>query len=367
MIVDRRLLPYVDWPLLGAVVALCVVGVLTVYSVTWDAAANQPGREFWTQVYALPVGLAALAVCLLVDYRTLTDRSLVFYVLLIVGLIAVWQFGVVRGGARRWIAFSGVSLQPSEFARLVMALVLAAYYGESRRGAQTAGQLLIGGVLVAIPALLIYRQPDLGTAVTLVPVLLGVIFVAGLPLRWLAIATVAGLLLTPVVWMYGLEDYQRGRIETFLDPANDPRGAGYQQIQAKVTVGSGGLLGKGFGEGTQSGYGFMPEAHNDFVFSSFAEEFGFVGVLVALGLYLFVLVRSVDAARLARDRAGAFLVVGIISGFAFQVLYNIAMSAGFAPVKGLTLPLMSYGGSSLVSTLAGFGLILNVRMRRFSN
>jgi rod shape determining protein RodA len=365
--VDRRLLPYVDWTLLGAVVALCVIGALTVYSVTWDAATNQPGREFWTQVYALPVGLFALAVCLLVDYRNLTDRSLLFYAALIVGLVAVWQFGIVRGGARRWVAFGGVSLQPSEFARLVMAIVLAAFYGESRRSARTAGQLVAGSILVGVPALLIYRQPDLGTAVTLVPVFLGIVFVAGLPLRWLASVAVVGLLLSPVVWMYGLEDYQRGRIETFLDPSNDPRGAGYQQIQAKVTVGAGGLLGKGFGEGTQSGYGFMPEAHNDFVFSSFAEQFGFVGVLVGLGLYLFVLVRSVDAARLARDRVGAFLVVGIVSGFAFQVLYNISMSAGFAPVKGLTLPLMSYGGSSLVSTLAGFGLILNVRMRRFSN
>ncbi len=142
MIVDRRLMPYVDWPLLGAVVALCFIGILTVYSVTWDAAANQPGREFWTQVYALPVGLFALGVCLLVDYRSLTDRSLIFYAILIVGLIAVWQFGVVRGGARRWVSLGGVSLQPSEFARLVVALVLAAFYGESRRSARTAGQLL---------------------------------------------------------------------------------------------------------------------------------------------------------------------------------------------------------------------------------
>lgn len=367
MIVDRRLVPYVDWPLVGAVIALCLLGVLTVYSVTWNTAAGAPGREFWIQVYALPVGLVALVVFMLIDYRTLTDRSLIFYGLLVVALIAVWQFGVVRGGARRWIALGGISLQPSEFARIVVALVLAAYYGESRRSARTVGQLAAGALVVGVPALLIYRQPDLGTAATLAPVYLAMVFVAGLPVRWLAAAVVAGMLLSPVVWMYGLQDYQRERIETFLDPSNDPRGAGYQQIQAKITVGSGGLAGKGFGEGTQSGYGFMPEAHNDFVFSSFAEEFGFLGVLVGLGLYLFVLVRSVDAARLARDRVGAFLVVGIVAGFGFQVLYNITMSAGFAPVKGLTLPLMSYGGSSLVSTLAGFGLILNVRMRRFSN
>src|SRR4029079_4455332 len=151
------------------------------------------------------------------------------------------------------------------------------------------------------------------------------------------------------------------------DPSKDPRGSGWQQTQAKITVGSGGLLGKGFRRGTQGNYGFLPAAHNDFVFSVLAEENGFLGVLVALALYLFVIVRSLDAAKLAKDRAGAFLVVAIISGFGFQVLYNITMAAGLAPVKGLTLPLMSYGGSSLVSTLAGFGLILGVRMRRFTN
>ena len=190
---------------------------------------------------------------------------------------------------------------------------------------------------------------------------------SGWRLRWLVMGLLAATLLSPIIWRYGLQDYQKERILTFVDPSKDPKGAGYQQIQAKITVGSGGLMGKGFREGTQGGYGFLPVAHNDFVFSVLAEEQGFVGVLVTLMLYLFVIVRSLEAARLARDRVGAFLVVAIISGFGFQVVYNITMSAGLAPVKGLTLPLMSYGGSSLVATLAAFGLILNVRMRRFLN
>jgi rod shape determining protein RodA len=175
------------------------------------------------------------------------------------------------------------------------------------------------------------------------------------------------VLLAPVAWTFALEDYQRERITTFLDPERDPRGAGYQQIQARVTVGSGGLTGKGFMKGTQGQYKFLPVAHNDFIFSVLAEEHGFIGVLLTLGLYLFVILRSLEAARLAKDRLGAFLVAGITSGFAFQVIYNITMSAGLAPVKGLTLPLMSYGGSAVIATLAGFGLILNVRMRRFTN
>ena len=367
MIVERRLSAHLDWPLLLAVLAITLVGLATIYSVTWDFRNNQPGSQFWTQVYAIPVGLVALGVCLVVDYRSLAQRSLLIYGGLVLLLVYVAWFGDVRGGSRRWIPLGGFSLQPSEFARIALALVLAMYFGESGRSARSIGELGMAVVFLAVPFYLIYQQPDLGTAATLLPVFLGVVYLAGLRLKWLAIAAAAALVLSPIVWTYGMQDYQRERIETFLNPSSDPRGAGYQQIQAKVTVGSGGLYGKGWRQGTQGAYDFLPVAHNDFVYSILAEEHGFVGVLVTLGLYLFVLVRSLDAAKLSRDRVGAFLVVAIVSGFAFQVMYNITMSAGLAPVKGLTLPLMSYGGSSLVATFAGFGLILNVRMRRFTN
>ena len=366
-IVDRRLLPHVDWPLIAAILTLTLIGLSTIYSVTWNIQTDQPGGAFWSQVYALPVALCAMLVCMVIDYRTLAQRSLVIYGGLIVLLIAVMFFGVVRGGSRRWIPIGGFTLQPSEFARIAMALVLAAYFADGRRSARSLSELAGAAVLVGIPFLLIARQPDLGTAATLLPVVLGVTYLAGLRLKWIGIAAVVFVLASPLIWKYGLQDYQRERLTTFVNPEADPRGDGYQQIQAKISVGSGGFYGKGFRQGTQGAYQFLPVAHNDFVFSVFAEEQGFLGVLAALGLYLFVMARSLDAARLARDRAGAFLVVGILSGFGFQVLYNITMSAGLAPVKGLTLPLMSYGGSSLVSTLAGFGLILNVRMRRFTN
>jgi rod shape determining protein RodA len=367
MIDERRLSAHMDWPLLTAVIALALVGLATIYSVTWDFRANQPSSQFWTQVYAIPLGLVALGVCLFVDYRSLAQRSLLIYGGMVLLLLAVAFFGDVRGGSRRWIPVGGFSLQPSEFGRIALALVLAMYFGESRRSARSMGELAVGGLFLVVPFFLIFQQPDLGTAATLLPVFFGVVYVAGLRMRWLAMAAIVAVVLSPVVWTYGMHDYQRERIETFLNPSSDPRGAGYQQIQAKVTVGSGGLFGKGWRQGTQGAYDFLPVAHNDFVYSILAEEHGFLGVLVTLGLYLFVIVRSLDAAKLSRDRVGAFLVVAIISGFAFQVVYNITMSAGLAPVKGLTLPLMSYGGSSLVATLAGFGLILNVRMRRFTN
>ena len=365
--IDRRLIPHIDLQLLAAVLALVVVGLATIYSVTWDFRAGRPGSEFWSQVYALPVGLVAMAACLLIDYRALAQRSPFFYLGLVGALVAVSMFGVTRGGSQRWLSLGGFTLQPSEFARLALALMLAMFYGDGRRRARSFWELAAGGVIVGIPFLLIKSQPDLGTAAMLLPVFLGVAFAAGMRMRWLVTAALVGALLSPFVWAYGMRDYQKQRIETFLDPAQDPKGDGYQQIQAKVTVGSGGLVGKGFRQGTQGAYKFLPVAHNDFVFSVLAEEHGFLGVLVTLALYLFVIVRSLDAARLARDRIGALLVVALISGFACQVMYNITMSAGLAPVKGLTLPLMSYGGSSLVATLAAFGLILNVRMRRFMN
>jgi rod shape determining protein RodA len=186
-------------------------------------------------------------------------------------------------------------------------------------------------------------------------------------MRILGIIAICFVLAAPVAWKFALKDYQKSRISTFIDPSLDAKGAGYQQIQARITVGSGGLTGKGFKQGTQGQLRFLPVAHNDFIFSVLAEEQGFAGVLVALGLYLFVILRALEAARLAKDRLGSYLVLGVLASFTFQVVYNITMSAGLAPVKGLPLPLMSYGGSSMIATLAGFGLVLNVRMRRFTN
>jgi rod shape determining protein RodA len=367
---ERRLYFHVDWLLLGAVALLAGIGLAMIYSTTYvhlPDGTGRPGREFWTQLYAIGIGSVALLVFLSLDYRMLAEHSLLLYGALLAALIFVLIAGDSAGGAQRWIALGPFKLQPSEFGRITIALILAMFFGENRRGARNTSDLMIGGIFAAVPFLLIARQPDLGTAVTLLPVAFGIAFLAGLRLRLIGVALGIAILLAPIAWNFALKDYQKSRIIIFLDPEQDPRGAGYQPIQARVTVGSGGLTGKGFMGGTQGQYKFLPVAHNDFIFSVLAEEHGFVGVLAALGLYLFVIVRSLEAARLAKDRIGAYLVGGIISGFAFQVIYNITMSAGLAPVKGLTLPLMSYGGSSMIATLAAFGLILNVRMRRFTN
>jgi rod shape determining protein RodA len=359
---ERRLYFHIDWLLIAAIGALCAIGLTMIFSTT-----GGPTRLYWTQSYAVVIGVVAMIAAMSIDYRSLADKSHIFYIGLILALVAVMLFGSKQMGAQRWIDLGFFNLQPSEFAKAIIALVLAKLLGESRRPVLTNSELFLALVLTAIPVLFILRQPDLGTAVTLLPIVLVVTFAAGLPVKYLGVIAVLGVLTAPVAWRFALEDYQKERIETFLDPEQDPRGAGYQQIQARITVGSGGPWGKGFRQGTQGQLRFLPVAHNDFIFSVLAEEQGFVGVIVVLGLYLFVIMRSLEAAKLAKDRLGAYVVLGVLSTFTFQVIYNITMSAGLAPVKGLTLPLMSYGGSSMIATLAGFGLILNVRMRRFTN
>ncbi len=367
---ERRLYFHIDWLLVGAVLLLTAVGLSVIYSTTYvhlPGGGGHAGGRFWVQLYAIGLGMLALGVFLAIDYRFLAEHSLFLYAALLGLLLYVLLGGVRAGGSTRWISLGVFNLQPSEFARMVLALILAMYFGENRRGARNIGDLVIGGLFFAVPFVLIAKQPDLGTAVTLVPVCFGIAFLAGLRVRLIAIVALAAILLAPIAWKVALKDYQKERITTFLNPEQDPRGSGYQQIQARITVGSGGLTGKGFMNGTQGTYKFLPVADNDFIFSVLAEERGFIGVMLTLGLYFFVIVRSLEAARLSKDRLGAYLVGGIISGFSFQVIYNITMSAGLAPVKGLTLPLMSYGGSSMIASLAAFGLVLNVRMRRFTN
>ena len=302
------------------------------------------------------------------DYRSLVDKAHWIYLALLVSLLAVLVFGAVRGGSRRWLDLGVFNLQPSEFVKAGVALVLAKLLGESRRhGAVEPGPVPgqradPGAAGARSPA-----SPTWGRRSRCCRCSAPSSSPPGCRCATWPLPALVALVLAPIAWTFALEDYQKSRIVTFLDPEQDPRGAGYQQIQARITVGSGGVMGKGFMQGTQGQLRFLPVAHNDFIFSVLAEEQGFAGVVVALALYLFVIVRALDAARLSKDRIGAYLVLGVLASFTFQVVYNITMSAGLAPVKGLTLPLMSYGGSSMIATLAGFGLILNVRMRRFTN
>lgn len=361
--VDRRLLYNVDWVLLGTALLLALVGVAMVRSATHSGSSPD---LYVRQLVLVGAGLLGLVVAAATDYRRLADRSVLLYVLSAVALVYVLRFGPLIAGTRRWIMIGEFQLQPSEFAKLAAAVVVARMFAEYRQESLGLRDLVWPGAAVGLLVLLIAREPDLGTAACLVPLLLTVAFLAGLRMRAILGLVVVMLVASALTWPL-LRDYQKTRIYTFLDPGLDPQGAGYQKIQSQIAVGSGGLLGRGYLEGSQGQLGYLPARHTDFIFSALAEEMGFIGVFVVLGLYLLLLWRMLETARLARDRLGAFLAAGITASLAFQVVYNVAMVAGLVPVKGLPLPLLSYGGSSALATLMGVGLILSVRMRRFAN
>jgi rod shape determining protein RodA len=358
--IDRRLLFNIDWVLLGAALALCGIGVAMILSAR--------GEGFETrQLYAVGIGLVALLAVLMLDYRQLADRAPLFYLGAVAALAAVLVFGPRIAGTRRWFQLGPIQLQPSELAKLAAALLMAKVFAESRKETLGLRDVIAPGAAIGLMCLLIAAEPDLGTAVCLLPLFMTVAFMAGLRIKAVAALLAVLVIVGGIGWQFALKEYQKTRIYTFLDPQLDPKGAGYQKIQSQIAVGSGGLTGKGYRNGSQSQLGYLPARHTDFIFSVLAEEMGFLGVAVVLGLYLLVLWRCLEAAQLARDRVGAFLAAGIAATLTFQVVYNVAMVAGLVPVKGLPLPLMSYGRSSVISSLLGLGLVLNVRMRRFAN
>jgi rod shape determining protein RodA len=361
--VDRRLLFNMDWVLLGATLALCAIGIATIHSATYT---GRNADLFLKQLYFVLIGITALGMSLIADYRRLADRSPLLYLVAIGVLVAV-LFAPARANTHRWFGVGPVLIQPSEFVKLIAALFAAKLFSESKKESLGLADIAFPGLLMAVLAGLIAAQPDLGTAVCLVPLFLGVAFLAGLRLRAIAAAAVLFVAFAGVYWQFIAWPHQKERVYIFLGMKEDPQGAGYQSRQSAIAVGSGGLTGRGYKDGTQSQLGYLPARHTDFIFSVLAEEMGFVGVVVVLALYLLVLWRGLETAHLARDRVGAFLVAGIMGSLSFQVIYNVAMVAGIVPVKGLPLPFMTYGGSSVLSSLLAIGLVLNVRMRRFAN
>jgi rod shape determining protein RodA len=364
MAIDRRLLINIDWGMMAAVLLLLGIGVATILSATYSG--RNSGLEV-KQVYWILIGLVALLICVTIDYRRLVDHAPLLYLASVVLLTYVLFMGPRIAGTRRWVVMGPVQIQPSEFVKLAAALFVAKIFAESKKDSLGIRDILGPGAAVGVLAALIAAEPDLGTAFTLVPLFVTGAVLAGLRLKAVLVLLAVGIVVGGLGWEFALKDYQKTRIYTFLDPSLDPRGAGYQKIQSEIAVGSGGIAGKGYKQGTQAQLGYLPARHTDFIFSVLAEENGFVGVVVVLGLYLFILWRAMDTAQMARDRVGAFLAAGVATVLAFQVVYNIAMVAGLVPVKGLPLPLMSYGGSSIISSLLAVGLILNVRMRRFVN
>lgn len=343
---------------------MAMIGVVVIHSANHARPEAFYQNLYIKQIYWVLCGVGALLVAVFVDYRILSRYAYPLFLLTVLALIYVLVFGTISSGARRWIRLGPLTLQVSEFAKFSLILVLAKYFESGKPGGQyTLKDLFIPTVLTGLLVGLIYMQPDLGTALILVFIFF--IFVVAIELNpktlWKLFGTVA--VLAPFGWFF-LKDYQKTRIITLFNPELDPLKTGYHTIQSKIAVGSGGVWGKGLLAGTQSRLNFLPEKHTDFIFSVYAEELGFIGVAVLLVLYLVLILKGLNIAFRAGDRFGLFVALGIMASMSFYIIFNIGMTVGIFPVTGLPLPLLSYGGSSLITNFFALGLLLNIEMRR---
>jgi len=360
---DRRLVQNFDWLLLGLVCAITAMGLVNLYSAGYNRGEGTP--LYIKQLYWLAVGLALMLLTLFYDYRHLEKLGYPAYLLSLLLLVGVMVAGKMVSGSRRWLPLGPFAFQPAELTKVAIILLLATYF--NRRpwlGKMRLKELLLPGVLVLVPVGLIIKQPDLGSGILVTLVAASMILFVGVHWRTLAALALTLVVSSPMIWGF-LKDYQKQRVLTFLNPDQDPLGAGYHIIQSMIAVGSGQFWGKGFLQGTQSQLYFLPEQHTDFVFSVFAEEWGFVGSVVLLLLFTGVALWGLQVARDCKERFGQLLALGVTALIFWQIFINLCMVTGFLPVVGIPLPLFSYGGSSLITTLLGVGFLLNIRMRRY--
>lgn len=352
-----------DWTMFCLAYLICGLGVLQIYSATHDTGWRD---AWWKQIVWIVVASVFMWIITLIDYHTLLSHVTAFYVIAVVTLVATFLVGQKVFGSRRWIGRGSIHLQVSEFVKLVLVLLVAKYLSELKKEQLELRDLLRLGGLVGLPMLLVMKQPDLGTSLTYIPILLVGIFLAGLQWKH-AVAIVLALAIVLPIGYYFLQDYQKARLVSFIDPSQDPKGSGYQVIQSKIAVGSGALWGQGVTKGSQTQLRFLPVPHTDFIFSAFAEEHGFVSVVVVLACYFLLLMQIVQNAQTATDRAGTYICMGVATLVLFHLLVNVGMVVGRMPVTGIPLPLMSSGGSNIMSIFLMLGLVNNVRLRRFVN
>lgn len=359
---DRRIFREIDWTTILLMVLISAIGIIFVHS----AIYYQASQYVWKQVLWLAVSLAVLFVLLLIDYKVLLSFAFPFYILMNVILAGLLIFGRRIANTRSWLVFGPFQFQPSELTKLAVILLLARLFSSYKEEQMSFRAFLLSSGLVGLPFILIALQPDLGTALTFVPVLLGAYILAGLPKKYVILILIVSLLAGLVGWNYGLKDYQKKRIETLLVPGQDPRGAGYQLQQSKIALGSGGLTGKGYHKGTQSQLRFLPARHNDFILAVIGEDLGFLGILIVFGLYFILLYRLFMAAQVSPDRGGVYIAFLSAMLIGCQFLINVMMIVGLFPITGIPIPFLSYGGSSLLANFLIVGLVINVKMRRFA-
>jgi rod shape determining protein RodA len=363
----RRLVSFrdFDWVLLGIMLMICALSILQIYSATVNTKFV---GAHWKQMTWLAIGLVIMFIVSRISYQFLLENVHWAYIAVVLMLIAVKLFGKRYLGAQRWLDIGPFHMQPSEWVKIILVLAVARYFSDGFKNSETSwADIFKVSALVGVPMALVLKQPDLGTSLTYVPVLVMGLFLGGLKFKQAAIIIVVGLLALVPIYKYGLKDYQRERLTSFMNPEADPRGSGYQVQQSLIAVGSGGLIGKGVAQGTQTQGEFLPIPHTDFIFASLAEEHGFVGALALLLLYFMLLMRLIHNAQTAPDRAGTFIVMGIAGTVLFHIMVNVGMVIGLMPVTGIPLPLFSYGGSTMVFICIALGVVHNIRMRRFVN
>ena len=355
-----------DWVLLGFVLLLSVVSVLEIKSATLHTKFHGFDHK---QIGWLAAGLLLMFLMSMIDYQRLLDIVPWAYGIGILSLLAVRVVGQKVLGARRWINLGGFHFQPSEWVKLVLVVAVARYFWNLRGRELTWRDIGKGFALVCIPMGLVLIQPDLGTSLTYVPILVCGLFLGGIRLKQAATLVLVFTLVVGVAWRSGklLKPYQKARLTAFIDPDSDPKGSGYQIRQSLIAVGSGGIWGKGANKGTQTQGDFLPIPYTDFIFAAFCEEHGFVGALGVLLLYFLILMRLIQNAQTAADLPGTYIIMGIVAIVVFQIAVNVGMVVGLMPVTGIPLPLMSYGGSSVLFTFLALGIVMNIRMRRFVN
>ncbi len=363
--IDRRLVTNFDWTLIGIVCSICLVGVLNIYSAS--AAYKLVGAPYYVkQLNWMIFGLFISLMVASLDYHILEDFSYWFYGLLILLLLAVLLVGKRSLGATRWLNLGFFTLQPSELMKIGIIITFARYFNNYHAAdGLTVKDMYFPLAILAVPALLIMKQPDLGTAMLVVLVALSMAFYVGF--RWSTIMTFA-LVTVPMgwfAWAVYMKPYQKNRVLDFLNPERSRLGSGYHIIQSKIAVGSGGVFGKGFVKGTQAQLRFLPEQHTDFAFSVFAEEWGFVGALLLIVLYLCLVLWGLNIARRCNDRLGGLLAVGVTAMLFWHISINIGMVIGLFPVVGVPLPFFSYGGTSMITSMVGVGILQSISMRRF--
>ncbi|HEV8601071.1 MAG TPA: rod shape-determining protein RodA [Patescibacteria group bacterium] len=351
---------YFDLIIFGSSILLLLLGLLMIYSTTLGLG---PGL-FFRQIIFAAAGLAGLMVLAFFDYRNLRKITGLLYVVVILGLLFVWWIGPTIRGSQRWIDLGFFRLQPAEFAKLFMVVVTAKFLDQQGEKIKDFRYVLLSLVYILIPLGLILLEPDLGSALVIFFTWLGMMAFSKINKKHLFILLIGFIIVALIAWSFLLHDYQRQRIFTFLDPNKDPKGQGYNVLQSIIAVGSGSYFGRGVGRGLQSQLKFLPERQTDFIFASTAEELGLLGSLFILALFFLLLVRIIRTFRSSRDNFGMYLSLGIFFMLLVQILINIGMNIGLLPVTGIPLPLLSYGGSSLITTLLGLGLIESIIAKR---